>query len=955
MASLSAIRDQLARTIDGDVLFDGASRALYATDASNYRRVPLGVVNPRHEGDVTRTLELARENHLPILPRGAGTALAGQATNTAIVLDFSRYMNRVLEIDPQRGIAAVEPGLVQSHLDVALAPHGLFFAPDPATKDRCTLGGMIGNNSCGAHSAAYGKTVDNVVGLDVMLYDGTRMAFGAGGEGEYAAALAAGGHCAEVYRKARSLIDTHGPLVRERYPSIPRRVSGYNLDELLPEHGFNLARAMVGSEGTLAVVLKATVRVVPKPQRLALVMLGFDDVFIAADQMPWLLSHRPEALEGFDDRLPEFARAKGLQAVRMLPDGRAFLIIEVGGADEDEVRERAHRIVREAARNSACIGRALLLDRAEQLAVWGLRESGLGASALIPGNPRTWPGAEDCAVPPARLGEYLRRFKQTLDHHHLVAATYYGHFGEGCVHCRINFDLFTKPGIATFRTAMTDIADLVADFGGSLSGEHGDGLARSELLPRIFGDRLLSAFRDFKSSFDPDHQMNPGVIVDPEPLDAHLKAGSNYTPRAINTHFDFSTEGGLAGATLKCVGIGKCRKTGAGTMCPSYMATGNELYSTRGRAHLIHESLTSDLLSGGFSDDALYESLDLCLSCKACKTECPASVDIAAYRAEFLAKYFQSHRRSLSLRFFGYIHEAARLAAFAPRLANALSSGPSGILIRRMLGFHPDRALPRFAYKTFRQWFRKHPPRNPSGDEVLLFPDTFSNFFEPEVAIAATEVLERAGFRVLIPESDLCCGRPLYEQGMLDVARLRMLQTTAALSPFVNRGAKVIGLEPSCILTFRDELPALFPHLADVRALAGNTLMLDEFLTRHAPAWMSPQIHGRALVHGHCHRKALAGMTNELALLGRAADLAIEAPDAGCCGMAGAFGYGNDRFEISRAIGERVLLPAIDASPPATTIIADGFACRSQIRQFCQGRQPLHLAQALNLGSTPIA
>jgi Fe-S oxidoreductase len=329
-------------------------------------------------------------------------------------------------------------------------------------------------------------------------------------------------------------------------------------------------------------------------------------------------------------------------------------------------------------------------------------------------------------------------------------------------------------------------------------------------------------------------------------------------------------------------------------------------------------------------------------------------VDIAAYRAEFLAKYFQSHRRPLSLRFFGYIHEAARLAAFAPRLANALSSGPSGILIRRMLGFHPDRALPRFAYKTFRQWFRKHPPRNPSGDEVLLFPDTFSNFFEPEVAIAATEVLERAGFRVLIPESDLCCGRPLYEQGMLDAARLRMLQTTAALSPFVNRGAKVIGLEPSCILTFRDELPALFPHLADVRALAGNTLMLDEFLTRHAPAWMSPQIHGRALVHGHCHRKALAGMTNELALLGRAADLAIEAPDAGCCGMAGAFGYGNDRFEISRAIGERVLLPAINASPPATTIIADGFACRSQIRQFCQGRQPLHLAQALNLESTPI-
>ena len=955
MASLNAIRDELERSIEGDVLFDAASRALYSTDASNYRRVPLGVVNPRHEGDVERTLQLARENRLPILPRGAGTALAGQTANTAIVLDFSRYMNRVVTINPEHSIASVEPGLVQSHLDAALAPYGLFFAPDPATKDRCTLGGMIGNNSCGAHSAAYGKTVDNVVSLDAMLYDGTRIALGAGGEGEYAAAIAAGGHLAEVYRKARTLIDTYGPLVRERYPQIPRRVSGYNLDELLPERGFNLARALVGSEGTLAVILKATVHVVPKPQRLALIVLGFEDVFVAADQMPWLLNHRPEALEGFDDRLREFAKVKGLDAVRMLPDGRAFLIIELGGANEDEVRGRADRLVQEAANNRACLGQTVLLDRVHQAAVWGMRESGLGASALIPGNPRTWPGAEDCAVPPARLGEYLRRFKQTLDRHQLVAATYYGHFGEGCVHCRINFDFFSKPGLATFRAAMTDIADLVAKFGGSLSGEHGDGLARSELLPKIFGDHLLNAFREFKAVFDPDHKMNPGIIVDPEPIDAHLKVGTNYAPRAIHTHFDFSAEGGLAGASLKCVGIGKCRKTGSGTMCPSYMGTGNELYSTRGRARLIHESLTGDLLPNGFSDDTLYESLELCLSCKACKSECPASVDIAAYRAEFLAGYFQSHRRPLALRFFGHIHEAARLASFSPRIANILSSGISGTLIRRMLGFHPERDLPPFAPMTFRNWFRKHPPLNPSGSEVLLFPDTFSNFFEPDVAIAATEVIERAGFRVQIPEQDVCCARPLYEQGMLDEARARMLETVAALRPFVRRGIKIVGLEPSCILTFRDELPALFPHVADVRALADNTWIFDEFLTDKAPASMQPQMRGHALVHGHCHRKALAGMANELALLSRSSDLTVVAPDAGCCGMAGAFGYGKDRFELSRVIGERVLLPAINASPAGTTIIADGFACRSQIRQFCPGRQPLHLAQALNLAAAPSA
>jgi FAD/FMN-containing dehydrogenase/Fe-S oxidoreductase len=951
MASLSAIRDELVRSIDGDVLFDGASRALYASDASNYRRVPIGIINPRHEGDVANTLALARENHLPILPRGAGTALAGQATNTAIVLDFSRYMNQVIAIDSAQRIATVEPGLVQSHLDAALAPHGLFFAPDPATKDRCTLGGMIGNNSCGAHSAAYGKTVDNVVSLEAMLYDGTRLTLGAGGEGEYAAALADDGRSAEIYRETRALINEYAPLVRERYPKIPRRVSGYNLDELLPERGFNLARAVVGSEGTLAVIFKATVRVVPKPRRLALLVLGFDDVFSAADQMPWLLTHHPEALEGFDDRLPEFARTKGIEAVRLLPNGRAFLIIELGGADNDEVRERADRMAREAAHNSACVGRAILLNRADQLAVWALRESGLGASALIPGNPRTWPGAEDCAVPPSRLGDYLRRFKQTLDRHQLVAATYYGHFGEGCVHCRINFDLFSAPGIATFRAAMTDIADLVAEFGGSLSGEHGDGLARSELLPRIFGAKLTGAFRDFKSIFDPDHRMNPGVIADPEPLDAHLRIGPNYAPRRVNTHFAFSGEGGLAGAALKCVGIGKCRKTGAGVMCPSYMATGNELYSPRGRAHLIHEALNGDLLDGGFADDVLYESLELCLSCKACKTECPASVDIAAYRAEFLANYFQQHRRPLAFQFFGRIHEAARLASCAPRAANAITSGPAAPLIRRMLGFHPRRDLPRFAKVTFRQWFRKHPALHPSGAEVLLFPDTFSNFFEPEVAIAATEVIERAGFRVVLPAQDVCCGRPLYEQGMLDAARIRMLDTASALMPFVKRGVRIVGLEPSCILTFRDELPALFPHLADIQLLAANTLMFDEFLTHHAPASFSPALRGDALVHGHCHRKALAGMTNELALLDRAANLNIAAPDAGCCGMAGAFGYGRDRFELSRAIAERVLLPAINASPPDTTIIADGFACRSQIRQFCRGRQPLHLAQALNLAA----
>ena len=594
--------DKLRRSIDGEVRVDNAALALYASDASVYRQVPLGVVIPRHEGDVMRTLALARENRLPILSRGGGTALAGQACNAAIVLDFSKYMNSIRRIDAERGLAVVEPGVVQAQLNAAAEGYGLFFAPDPSTKDRCTIGGMIGNNSCGAHSAAHGKTVDNVEALEVALYDGTRLSPGTGGEGEIVAAAARGGREGAIYAAALALAERSADEIRRRYPKIPRRVSGYNLDELLPERGHNLARALVGSEGTLAVTLAATLRLVARPRRLALVVLGFDDVYLAADQVPWILEHRPQALEGFDHHLPDFARAKGLDAVRLLPDGRAFLIVELGADTDDDARAAAERLTAQARRIPACAGVAPLFDAVEQRAVWSLRESGLGAGALIPGHPRTWPGAEDTAVPPARLGDYLRRFVRLLDGHKLAAATYYGHFGEGCVHCRVNFDFTTAKSVSTFRAAMLEIGDLVSEFGGSLSGEHGDGLARSELLPRMFGAQLIDAFTDFKRIFDPDSMMNPGVIVAPHPLDSHLRVTPAYRPPPLETHFDFSAEGGLAGAALKCVGIGKCRKRDAGTMCPSYMATREEMHSTRGRAHLLWEALSGKgLLEGGLA------------------------------------------------------------------------------------------------------------------------------------------------------------------------------------------------------------------------------------------------------------------------------------------------------------------------------------------------------------------
>jgi FAD/FMN-containing dehydrogenase/Fe-S oxidoreductase len=957
----STLWDKLRRSIDGEVRAGNATLALYAADASVYRQVPLGVVIPRHEGDVMRTLALARENRLPILARGGGTALAGQTCNAAIVLDFSKYMNSIRRIDAERGLAMVEPGVVQAQLNAAVEPQGLFFAPDPSTKDRCTIGGMIGNNSCGAHSAAHGKTVDNVEALEVALYDGTRLSPGSGGEGEVFAAAVHGGREGEIYAAARALAADSANEIRRRYPKIPRRVSGYNLDELLPERGPNLARALVGSEGTLAVTLGATLRLVPRPRRLALVVLGFDDVYLAADQVPWILEHRPQALEGFDHHLPDFARAKGLDAVRLLPDGRAFLIVELGAETADDALAAAERLTAQARRVHACAGVAPLFAAAEQRAVWSLRESGLGAGALMPGHPRTWPGAEDTAVPPARLGDYLRRFVRLLDRHNLAAATYYGHFGEGCVHCRVNFDFTTAEGLATFRAAMLEIGDLVAEFGGSLSGEHGDGLARSELLPKMFGAQLIGAFAEFKRIFDPDSMMNPGVIVAPHPLDSHLRVRPSYSPAPVETHFDFAAEGGLAGAALKCVGIGKCRKTDAGTMCPSYMATREEMHSTRGRAHLLWEALSGNgLLQGGLTDPALKQALELCLSCKACKTECPAAIDMAAYKAEFFAQYYRLNRRPRDVRFFARIHELARFGAAAPRLANALSHAPGlGAIARRVLKVHPARELPRFAARTFRSWFamrggaigKRDGAIDTAAREVVLFPDTFNNYFEPEVAIAATEVLERAGFRVVIPPGDLCCGRPLYDAGMFDRARLRLGQAMDALGPMVERGAALVGLEPSCLLTFRDELPSLFPADPRARALAARAMLLDEFLSREAPGFAAPALSGRALVHGHCHQKSLAGMKGEMAILGGIGGLEVEAPDAGCCGMAGSFGYGADRFEVSREIAERVLIPAVRESPRSTLIVADGFACRAQIRHFCPGHSPLHLAQVLNLKS----
>jgi FAD/FMN-containing dehydrogenase/Fe-S oxidoreductase len=955
MVSPASFERELRRVIEGEVRFDRGTAAIYSTDASNYRQVPVGVVIPRHEEDVARAMRLARENSVPILARGGGTSLAGQTCNTALVLDFSKYMNAIQRVDANLGLAVVQPGVVQSHLNRALAPSGMFFPPDPSTKDRCTIGGMIGNNSCGAHSAAYGKTSDNLLALDVLLYDGTRLKLGPVDDAEFASVVSGGGRTAELYQQFRGIVTRYGDLVRSRFPKIPRRVSGYNLDELLPENGFNLARALVGSEGTLAITLSATVKTVPRPKQLVLVALGFADVYLAADAVPWILEHRPEALEGFDQQLVDFGRTKGLDSVRLLPSGCAFLVVELGGATLDEARGGGDALMQAAKRMPLCTGSTLLIDPVERDSVWRLRESGLGSGAPRPGFPRTWPGAEDVAVAPAKLGAYLRRFNQLLEKRQLRVSIYYGHFGQGCVHCRVTFDMMTPEGIAVFRATMEELGDLVGEFGGSISGEHGDGIGRSELLPRIFGSELIPVFEEYKRVFDPDGRMNPGSIVRPHPLDSQLKLGPNYHPLQIPTHFDFSADGGFMGAALRCVGVGKCRKTDAGTMCPSYMATREELHSTRGRARMLFEALNG-ALPGGFTDEAMHDALDLCLSCKSCKTECPAAVDMAMYKAEFLAHYHQKHPRRLIAHALGRINDWAALASHAPGLANAVSRSFLARPMMRALGIHPNRQLPLFAKQTFRAWFlsrdgaaqRKAAETAALRPEVVLFPDTFTNFFEPDVAISATQVLECAGFRVSIPSSQICCGRPLYDQGMLDTAKQRLQDCMRVLGPYVERGVPIVGLEPGCILTFRDELPRLFPRERGAPALAEGTFMLDEFLARKAPAYSPPSLKQHALLHAHCHQKAVAGLKHETALLGRVSGLRLEVLDAGCCGMAGAFGYEADHYDISKTLAKRVLVPAIQGSEPGTIVISDGFSCRSQIRHFCPEARVMHLAQVLD-------
>jgi Fe-S oxidoreductase/FAD/FMN-containing dehydrogenase len=847
-------------------------------------------------------------------------------------------------VDPVTRTVHVQPGIVLDRVRETAEKFALTFAPDPATHSRCTLGGMIGNNSCGVHALMGGKTVDNIESLDLLLYDGTRMRVGPTTEAELARLIAAGGRVGEIYAELKRIRDTYADLVRARFPRIPRRVSGFNLDELLPENGFNVARALVGSEGTCAVILGATLQLVKSPQFRTLVGLGFEDIYIAADHVTQILEYHPIGLEGMDGLLLSFMRRKqkSVEDLGLLPPGDGFLIVEFGGATQAESDERA-RALAAALTSVPAAPTARIYTAAEAPRVWHIRESGLGATAFVPGQGTGWEGWEDAAVDPTQLGPYLRAIGALMREFN-YRSPMYGHFGQGCVHMRHNFDLESEAGILAFRKFIERAADIALAHGGSLSGEHGDGQARGALLPKMFGSELMEAFRSFKRIWDPANRMNPNKLIDAHEPHQDLRLGADYKPWQPKTHFAYAeNNGSFASATLRCVGVGACRKQDAGTMCPSYMATGEELHSTRGRAHLLWELMQGEALADQWQNEQVKESLDLCLACKACKSECPVSVDMATYKSEFLAHHYEGQPRPLAHYAFGRIDVWARLASIAPGIVNAVNeSSLIGSLIKSTLHIHGKRRFPRFAKPFTREPRGAQPGSHP---EVFLWADTFNNYFHPSTMRAAYKVLTSAGFRVSLPKQHLCCGRPLYDFGMLDTAKEYLLKVLDAMCEQLATGTPIVVLEPSCASVFRDELTNLLPFDPRAAKLRDQTFLLSEFLVKHAPNYQPPTVNEKIVVHGHCHHRATMGMHDEMKIL-RATGAEVELLDSGCCGMAGPFGFEKDKFELSQTLGERVLLPAVRQLADKAIIVSDGFSCCEQITQNTSAR-PLHFAEVL--------
>ncbi|WP_443076453.1 FAD-binding and (Fe-S)-binding domain-containing protein [Streptomyces sp. TRM 70361] len=931
----SAVR-ALRAAVRGGAADDAASRALVTMDASNYRRVPVAVVAPRDAEDVAAALAVCREHGLPVVPRGGGTSIAGQATGTGVVLDFTRHMTAVESVDPATRTAVVQPGVVLDDLCRAAGAHGLTFGPDPSTHSRCTLGGMIGNNSCGSHSVAWGTTADNVEALDVLTYGGERARLAPGGDG-VPERLRAG---------ARALVDGELALLRTGFPELPRRISGYALDALLPEHGRDWARAFIGSEGTLGVLTSATVKLVERPGARVLAVLGYPDESAAAEAAVTLLPYGPLTVEGMaSDLVPEAQRA-------LLPRGGAWLFTEVGGADTAGARAAAERLCRAATGDAAtAVDHVLVTDPAGQRALWRVREDASGTATRMPDGSEAWPGWEDCAVPPERLGAYLRDFRALLAEHGLRGLPY-GHFGDGCVHVRIDFDLVHEAGIARFRRFSTELAALVAAHGGSLSGEHGDGQARAELLPRMYGPELVELFARFKDLWDPDGGLNPGMLVRPHRLDENLRFAP--LPREpLPVVYGYPGDGGdFPAAVRRCVGVAKCRNPAGspGVMCPSYRATGEEKHSTRGRARLLHEMLAGEVITDGWRSAEVLDALDLCLSCKGCRRDCPVEVDMATYKAEFLHHHYAGRRRPMAHYSMGLLPlwlRAVSATRTAP-LLNLLARTPLAAVAKRLGGIAPEREIPPLPRAPFLRRRRREPRGNGArgGRKVVLWPDTFTNHLSPEAGTAAVRVLADAGLAAVPPPGAgrVCCGLTWISTGQLDGARRMLRRTLDRLEPVLDAGLPVVVLEPPCAAALRTDVPELLPDDPRARRLAAAVRTFAQTLEEYAPDWTPPRVDRPVAGQTHCHQHAVLGDAAERRLRERAG--LTGALSDGCCGLAGNFGFEKGHYEVSAACAEEKLLPAVRAAAPGTVLLADGYSCRTQLAQL-GGYRARHLAEVL--------
>ena len=947
------LEHDLKRAVAGEVRFDSYSREMYATDGSIYRIVPLGVVLPRDADDVSAAIATAARHGAPVLPRGGGTGLAGQTVNQAVVIDFSKYMHDVLELNVEEKWVRAQPGISIGEMNRRLAPTGLHFTPDPSTANRANIGGAIGNNSCGAHSIVYGKTVDHVLDLDVALSDGTRALFNRVEPAGLESRMAGDGLEAAIYRGVQEIAEVARNEVARRFPKIMRRVGGYNLDLVQDTADYNLARIVVGSEGTLAAVTSARLNLVPVPSNKGLAVLHFSSIDEAMEATVATLEESPDAVEHIGDMIIRQARqslgfARNIGFLQGEPSD--ILVVEFSGESEDETRDKLQKLRDRMRRNGLSFAITELVDPAAQRQVWNMREAGLGLLMNVPGDAKPLPFVEDTAVSPEKLPEYVRRFDEIVRRHGTEAG-YYGHASVGCLHIRPVVNLKRRDGVEKMYSIASEVSDLVLEFGGAMSAEHGDGLVRSEWNEKMFGPELYKAFREVKAAFDPDGIMNPGKIVDAPPMTQNLRYGETYRTSPIETRFDWSGDLGFAGAVEKCNGVGACRKINSGAMCPSYMATREEEHSTRGRANALRAALSGALPSDQIDSDRMFDVLDLCLECKSCKSECPSNVDMAKIKYEFLNTYYKRHRRPIRSRMVGDIHRLNTILQPLAPVANALSgSGPSRWLGDALLGMDRRRRFPKLSRRTFESWFRsRRPDTTGSRGVAVLFHDTFTNFNHPRAGVAATRLLESLGFEVKITDRK-CCGRPMISKGMIDKAAANARHNIDVLYPFVESGARIVGWEASCLFALKDEYPDLFPDDPRARAVADAAAMIETILMETAGdggqqiEWSDRK--ARVAAQVHCHERALVGTGDAEAALNLPSGYSAEIIDAGCCGMAGSFGFEKEHYDMSMQIGEDRLFPFVRSAPSGVEIAVTGVSCHQQIADGT-GRDARYLVEVL--------